>query len=375
MFNRSGWALVRWTVAGAMLLGCATASPSLAYARPGSPAALFAPEKKWIKHRVIPKETLDSIGARYGVTRAAIIRWNKKKLGKKAWIYAGQKLSIHAAEPVPPPRAKTSYRVKFGDTWSKIARHYGVPVSHLRAWNKKVPKSFKAGTTLVVWTNPAAVPIVDEDGGVAGSGAGVGAVPTIAVKGGGLSIGKPNRGRLNGGIHLPDSEMYVVRDADKAYGATHAVEQLVNAIAQFRAASGYDQKLIIGAISLRNGGRFRPHKSHQSGRDVDVRMPRKPGVKRVKSTNDIDWGATWELIKALGATGQVEYIFMSSSRQRLLHRAAKARGASSDELKKLIQYPRKAKTNNGLVRHAKGHDSHIHVRFKCASSNKRCESY
>ncbi|MEM6990552.1 MAG: hypothetical protein AAF721_08650, partial [Myxococcota bacterium] len=72
---------------------------------------------------------------------------------------------------------------------------------------------------------------------------------------------------------------------------------------------------------------------------------------------------------------EVEYIFMSTSRQRMLHRAAKDAGATNGELKKLIQYPSKAKTNKGLVRHSKGHDSHIHVRFKCAPDNKRCDSY
>ncbi len=366
----SRWRAVRALVLGlGVFVGAAAVGPSTASAAP--PAAESG--RKWIKHRVVAKETLDWIAARYGVTRAQIVRWNKKKLGDKAWIFAGQKLSIHAHAPVPPPREKVTYRVKRGDTWSKIAGSYDIPLKQLRAWNSKVPRAFKAGTRLTVWTNPAPPP--DEEAPAGEGGGSAAEIPTFEVRAGGLSIGKPNRGSLQHGVPLPESEMYLVRDADKTYGATHAVEQMLIAFANFRAASGYDQKLVIGAMSLKKGGRFRPHRSHQSGRDVDIRMPRKAGRKKIKSASDINWGATWELIKALAATGEVEYIFMSTSRQKMLHRAAKDRGATKAELKKLIQYPSKAKTNKGLVRHSKGHDSHIHVRFKCAKSNKRCDSY
>ena len=31
-----------------------------------------------------------------------------------------------------------------------------------------------------------------------------------------------------------------------------------------------------------------------------------------------------------------------------------------------------SRTNNGLVRHAKGHTAHIHVRFKCSARETKC---
>lgn len=373
---------IAWVVG--IALGLLAPMPG-AQARPGDDTEKSDKEKSdkdkddgrsWIKHRVIQKETLDSIAARYGVTRQAIVRWNKKKLGKREWIFAGQRLSIWAHDPVPPPREKVTYEVKRGDTWPKIAAKFDVPVGHLRAWNPKVPKSFIAGTDLVVWTNPKAPPPDEElplgEGGVDEGGD---PLPTVLVKAGGLSVGKPNRGKLRNGVQLPDNDMIVVRDPEKAWGSTHAIEQLLLAVAKFREASGYTDKLVLGAVSLKGGGRFRPHKSHQSGRDFDLRMPKKSGRKKVESINDIDWGATWELIKALHDTGEVEYIFMSWSRQRALHKAARARGATSSELATLIQYPRKPKTGKGLVRHSQGHDKHIHIRFTCAKGNERCESY
>lgn len=324
--------------------------------------------RKWIKHKVIPREKLPVIAERYGVTKKEVIRWNKKLQKGKGWIYAGQTLSIYARK-FPPPRERISYEVKRGDTWAKIAKKHNVLVADLRAWNKKVPRAFRAGTDLVVWTNPIGPPPPPVT-------VGGGPLPTFEIRGGAIAVGKPNRGRLQNGVQLPKNEMYSVRDEDKAWATTHTAEHLLEAGAAFKRDTGFDQRLVIGAISLKKGGKFRPHSSHQTGRDVDVRLPRKKGAPKVSSDmSDIDWRLSWLYIKALVATGEVQYIFLSRSRQRKLYDAAKKAGATKKELDKMIQYPRKSKTNNGVVRHAGGHDMHIHVRFTCAPSNKRCESY
>src|SRR5690606_3218491 len=193
---------------------------------------------------------------------------------------------------------------------------------------------------------------------------------------GGLSLGAPNRGRLQSGVQLPSSDTYTVRDPDIAWGSSHAIEVLVNTIARFRQESGYSGSLIVGAISKRGGGRFRPHRSHQSGRDVDIRLPKIPGApKGSESPLHIDWVATWYLIKAFADSKEVEYIFLDYPRQRKLYAAARSAGATKAELEKLIQFPAAQNSNNGLVRHAKGHTQHIHVRIKCAKHNTQCSTY
>ncbi len=329
------------------------------------------PERRWIKHEVVPMETLDSIGDRYGVTREEIVGWNKKKLNKKKWIYARQVLKIKARR-FPAPREKVTYIVKRGDTWSKIAKRFGVPTKHLRGWNRKVPKQFRAGTKLKVYTDPTA-PLPSK---ASGGSKGKGPLPALpAVRAGGIGIGKPNRGRLVGGVQLPKSDMYKVRNPDRSWGTTHTIELVQRSIAAFRRDSGYDKPLIIGAISLKKGGRFRPHSSHQTGRDVDIRLPRKPGAPKGESASNIDWGMTWALVKAIIDTGEVEYIFVSWSRQKYLYRAAKAAGVSKGDLGKFIQYPRKSGTNKGIVRHSPGHTVHLHIRFGCTPGNSRCVSY
>ena len=363
--------LVLGLVVGPGRADAAYRAPAGSEAEASGAAAATEPTRKWITHRVVPRERLDEIADRYGVTKQALIRWNAK-LEKSTYIYAGQKLRVYAKK-FPPPREKISYTVQRGDSWNGIAKAHNVEPSDLRNWNRKVPRKFKAGTVLVVYTNPVAKPPA-----ALGSAAGLAEaeLPEIDVRRGGLAVGKPNRGWLLNGVQLESGDMFKVRDPDKAWGTTHTLENLQTAVAKFRAKTGHDEALLVGAISKRKGGKFRPHSSHQTGRDVDLRMPKKKGADEKSSAiSDIDWDKTWVLIKELIGTGEVEYIFLDWNRQKRLYNAARKAGASKSEVEKAIQYPRAKKTNNGVVRHAEGHNVHIHIRFKCAPSNGRCESY
>lgn len=337
----------------------------------GAAAETTKPTRKWITHRVVPRERLDEIAARYGVTKQGLIRWNKR-LKQSTYIYAGQKIRVYAKK-FPPPREKITYVVQRGDSWNAIANKHNVEASDLRNWNRKVPRRFKAGTKLTVYTNPVA-----PKPAAAGSAEGLteAQLPEIDVRRGGLAVGKPNRGWLLRGVQLDESDMLKVRDPDKAWGTTHTLENLQTAVAKFRAKTGHDDALLVGAISKRKGGKFRPHSSHQTGRDVDLRMPKRRGADPKSSAiSDIDWDKTWVLVKELIDTGEVEYIFLDWNRQKRLYKAARRAGASRSDVEKAIQYPRAKKTNNGVVRHAKGHNVHIHIRFKCAPKNGRCVSY
>lgn len=360
-----------------------SAGPDPARKPEAAPAANASPEKsgdepkrKWVRHEVIPGDRLDTIAARYGVTRKALMRWNKLD-SNKAVIRVGQKLKVYA-NVVPPPRRQISYVVKKGDTWGAIANKHGVEEKLLRRWNKKVPRKFKYGTELRIWVEGKR-----SEGGGGGGGGGdasvpTGPLPTVSVRGNGYGVGKPNRGKLVNGVQLPkNDDLYDRREPDQLFGTSHAIENLQLAIARWRRDYDYDGKLVVSAISRRGGGRFRPHSSHQTGRDVDIRMPVRAGVGHTMAENssEIDWDATWALVQALIETDQVQYIFLSYNRQKRLYSAAKRAGVSAKQLSAWIQYPNKPKTNNGIVRHAEGHTSHIHVRFSCGPSESRCLSY
>ena len=346
---------------------------------------------KWIKHVIIPGERLDEIATRYNVRKDSLIRWNKLDK-KKPRIYAGRKLAVYTKH-IPPPQQKLIYTVQYGDTWNKIAKAHHVDPDHLRLrWNSKVPRKFKAGQEIVIWVDPLNDPRLldgsqDKRSKAAGgtstsgrsgstSGTAPAALPMVAIPTGSISVGKPNRGKISNSIELPDNKaLYTKRKPTESYGSSHTLHNLQLAIANFRQATGYTGDLVIGAISKKGGGRLRPHSSHQSGRDVDIRLPLKRKGGNADNMDDVDWDATWGLIQALVATGEIQYIFLTTDRQKRLYKAAKNAGASKDMLERLIQYPNKKGTNNGIVRHEAGHTAHIHVRFTCGANETRCESY
>ncbi|MGH1345303.1 MAG: penicillin-insensitive murein endopeptidase [Nannocystales bacterium] len=369
--------------AAVWVAGCATpgawSRSGLGSARADAGAAEFGAgkgeetERPWVKHKVVPRERIEDIENRYGVSKKELIRWNKR-LKQKQWIYAGQVLRIKARR-VPPPREKITYVVKRGDRWVEIAKAHNIRESDLRSWNRKVPRAFKVGQKLTVYTNPLEVvaPPSDDEGEPAGSGSNP---DRLSVRSNALSIGKPNRGRIQNGIQLPQSEHYTLRDPDRSYGSSHAVTIIHDSIAAFRAETGYRGEIKIADMSKKGGGRLRPHGSHQAGRDVDIRLPRRAGVSTDnKSISAMDWDLSWALVKAFIDTGEIEYIFLETGRQKALRKAAQRAGASASELARAIQYPSKRGTNKGIVRHASGHRIHIHIRIKCAKSNSRCKSY
>jgi LysM repeat protein len=356
----------------------ATAGAAAAAATPDA-ATERKPERKWITHTIVPRETLDEIAARYDVKPSEVKAWNKKSLGSSG-LKAGRDLRI-LARRLAPPREKIKYTVVYGDTWGEIAAKFNIDADDLRAWNKTVPKQFHAGQKITVYTNPRPIKVsqIDPNRVPGADDVEVGlqpeALPVIDVPKGGISIGRPTKGRLYNGVQLPDTDYYDVRRPEEAWGSSHTVEILQTALATFRRDSGYDGKIIVASLSKQNGGRFRPHRSHQSGRDVDIRLPKKRGADlKSDDPGDIDWDASWKMIDAFIDTGEIEYIFLDYSRQKRLYDAARKAGASSDELDKAIQYPRARKTNNGVVRHAEGHMVHIHVRVECPDDQARCES-
>ncbi|MEZ4426827.1 MAG: penicillin-insensitive murein endopeptidase [Nannocystaceae bacterium] len=332
-------------------------------------------------HEIIPGDTFDSIAARYGVSVKTLKRWNKRELAnRKGMLVVGRSLRIYVHDP-PPPRVELEYEIQRGDSWSKIASDHGVDRKLLERWNrgksKKLPK-LRAGQKVRIWVEQTSAATGETKASArvkAEADELARALAKIKVRGNGVSVGFPNRGYLQNGVAVPKrADLFTCRKPEYCYGSTHAIRQLLTAATVFKHRTKYEKPLVIGAISKRKGGRFRPHRSHQSGRDIDIRLPVRSSVKgtEAKSLSDIDWDAAWKLVDAFIETGQIQYIFLTWSQQRRLYKAARTAGASKEQLERWIQWPRKPNTNNGIVRHSEGHDRHIHVRVACGPRDRRC---
>ena len=319
---------------------------------------------QWIVHTIIPGERAKDIAERYGVDPRRLALWNRLKDDS---LKGRRSLRIHAVSP-PPPRERIEHVAKKGETWESIAKQYDVEAKKLENWNRRLGKTVNAKEKVVFWREPPP-PSALATAGLAAK------LAQIRVRAGGLSIGRASRGRLVRGVELPERpDLYTRRKPDESWGSSHTIAQLMAAVTRFRHETGFDRAVVIGGISKARGGRFRPHKSHQSGRDIDIRMPLTAAGEGKKHTSagDIDWRATWQLIHAFIVGGQVEYVFLEHSLQKRLYKAAREAGATKEQLAQWLQWPNRPKTNKGLIRHVKGHVVHFHVRIRCAENEKFC---
>ncbi|MEE9385242.1 MAG: penicillin-insensitive murein endopeptidase [Nannocystaceae bacterium] len=322
------------------------------------------PRSVWIEHEVVPTETVLDVAERYDVAQRLLARWNK--LDPDSPLEAGSILRVKPKRR-PLPQQRISYDVEVGESWKRLSQRFKIPVSKLRAYNPDRGKKLRAGTTLAVWIDPK--PHVAPARPVP--------LPQFSLRQDAVSNGGPNAGTLVAGIQLPRSELYVRHRPNLMYGSSHAVENLMRGIALFRRDMAFEGVVVVMDMSRRGGGPFSPHKSHQSGRDADVWLPRLRGVykkdhlgkNRKPQPNEVDWFATWGLVRALVATGEVRFVFIEYKLMEKVYQAAVLSGAPQSELGEAMQWPR-GQYASGTLRHSARHTRHIHVRFKCGPQDK-----
>ena len=180
-----------------------------------------------------------------------------------------------------------------------------------------------------------------------------------------MSVGRANAGALINGVQIPDGERYEIIDKHRAWATPETIHYLTSAIDAVHTVYPDSHPLFIGHMSNEAGGRMWPHRSHQSGRDVDVSYYYRTAARyhwyRRASSKNLDLDRTWAFVRALVTDPDVEYVFINSYIQRLLKKHALSVGEDPSWLDSLFQvgsaHPRP------LIRHATGHDTHIHVRF------------
>jgi hypothetical protein len=207
--------------------------------------------------------------------------------------------------------------------------------------------------------------------------------PTVVSRpyapGDSVSVGQANRGFLVDGVPLEANAHTLVRPG-RNYGTQETVAILRSAIAAVvrRFPTG-THPLVVGDLSRPGGGRFKPHKSHQSGRDVDIGYyqtgtpPHR--LMRVWPQN-IDAARTWTLVEAMLADDQVQFMFIDWHLQKKLYEYARDEaGVPADKLAKWFSYPDARDKRGAPIKHLKGHADHIHVRFWSPQAVAAADAY
>lgn len=176
------------------------------------------------------------------------------------------------------------------------------------------------------------------------------------------SVGAPHRGALYNSVALPPSEVWEAVHPDRSWTTDEVIAELGLAVEAVHSRYPNTPKLFIGDMSRRRGGYLRPHRSHQSGRDVDVGYYYSTGPAwyvRAGAEN-LDCPRTWTLVMALLTGGNVEYLFLDRSVAALLRDYGLGAGHGPDSIDQLFVGDR---DHMPAIRHAPGHLTHFHVRF------------
>ncbi len=181
---------------------------------------------------------------------------------------------------------------------------------------------------------------------------------------GSISVGRTNAGALVNGVTLLENSRWKIVDRGECYGTSETVNYLAAAIDKVNEDFPEGTPALnVGDISRRSGGPLSPHTSHQSGRDVDVGfyyVGEQKWYKRGNGTN-LDLPRTWALVRAFITDTDVELIFLDRRLQRLLRAHAEKIGEDKQWLEEIFKGKNSAA--GPLIRHERGHSTHLHVRF------------
>lgn len=202
------------------------------------------------------------------------------------------------------------------------------------------------------------------------------------------SIGSPNDGKLEGGVHLETRPyLHVVptyASGDVRWGLPELVD-MIDRSARLVAKRFPGSALDVGDLSKKGGGDVLRHHSHESGRDADLgfyaldskgkQVHAHVFVKfetgALESTNvkgaRFDLARNWALVESLTADprARVSHIFVSEPLKQQLIAWAKSHAISRraiDRVEMVMMQPH----------HSLPHDDHFHVRISCPPSSHEC---
>jgi penicillin-insensitive murein endopeptidase len=209
----------------------------------------------------------------------------------------------------------------------------------------------------------------------------------VISDGSSISVGRPSGGRLIDGRRLPDrGEGFTTQETWRQRGNRYGTDELldlITGVGRRMTAHFRDVRLVVADLSGDGGGESRRwHRSHQSGRDVDLvyymrgpdGKPFEADAMRVfdrngdavdKSGITVDVPRTWLLVKELVTAHEatVQWVFMYEPIATKVLEHAVARG----EPEELIARARLTLKQPG---DSAPHNDHMHVRVYCAERDR-----
>ncbi len=309
-------------------------------------------------------DSLNKIAKRHKVTVSDLRLWNQDVTGDH--IRPGQRL-----------RVGSFYAVQKNDTMGAIACSHAVAVDELLSWNPGLDRHrIQTGQRLVIFDNPSArqKPLVSPP--VVESRKVISAVPS-KMEPSKPVVPKPERPSLRFGVRLGKHPGYAIRTLRRSYGTQTTIDALTGAFDAMVKRHPKGSRLWVLDLSLPRGGPMKGHRSHESGRDVDVtyyqhRCGQRACQQRPLQARHLDAKRQWRLMSHWLRRGDAQFMFMDYDLQVPLYAAARKAGATKKQLEQWFQYPRKKKVRKGIIRHAPNHRDHLHVRFRCPKRDRSC---
>ncbi|MBI5527822.1 MAG: penicillin-insensitive murein endopeptidase [Deltaproteobacteria bacterium] len=176
---------------------------------------------------------------------------------------------------------------------------------------------------------------------------------------GSMSVGVARTGRLLNGVQFPDGKNWIVVEPAKAWGTRETVDFIVAAVNAVAEKFPGTHPMRINHMSRRDGGYIRPHKTHQSGRDVDLGFytggeEARAGIR----LESMDLPRNWALVKAFITLADVEAILINRKGAKKIYDFACSIGEDRAWLNRVFNAG-----EDSIVKGVRRHRDHFHVRF------------